>query len=82
MASMEDQIREIRSAIAQVQSKKARAAVDLENAESRLAQAKATLKEEFGVETTSEAKAALASLQEELRVAIEDIEATLEASGA
>jgi len=82
MASTEDQIREIRGSIAQVQSKKVRAAVELENAKARLADARKVLKSEFGVSTTEEAKAKLAELRAELDATVVEVEEALALAGA
>lgn len=80
--AIEDQLREIRTTISQVQSKKARAAVELDNAKERLKVAQATLKDEFGVETTEEARAKLTELQAELDAAVAEVELALQEAGA
>lgn len=82
MAAIEDQIREVRGTIAQVQSKKARAAVEWENAKSRLADARKVLEEEFDVRTTEDAKAKLAELRAELNDAVAEVETALAEAGA
>lgn len=80
--AIEDQLREIRTTISQVQSKKARAAVELDNAKERLKTAQSTLKDEFGVETTDEARAKLTELQSELDKAVAEVESALAEAGA
>lgn len=82
MASLEDQIREIRTAISAVQGRKVRAAVELENAQDRLRTAKDTLKTEFGVSTTAEAREMLDRLQNELNEALVAVEVALSEAGA
>lgn len=80
--AVEDQLREIRTRISQVQSQKARATVEHENAVARRDAAKKTLKEEFGVETTEDAKRVLAELQTELNDAVAAVESKLSEAGA
>lgn len=82
MATIEDQIRELRTAISTVQGKKARAAVELDNAKDRLAEARRVLKSEFGVETTEDAKEKLEALRAELDDAVSGIESLLQEAGA
>lgn len=82
MATLEDQIREIRTAISAVQAKKARAAVELDNARERLATARQILKDEFGVVTTDDARTKLDDLRGELAEAIREVEDLLESAGA
>ena len=82
MATLEDTIRETRAAISAVQGRKARAAVDLETAKSRLDSARAVMREEFSVNTTDDAREALASLRAELDAALAQIEALLSEAGA
>lgn len=80
--AIEDQLREIRTTISQVQGKKARAQVELDNANERLETARTTLKEDFGVETTDEARTKLTDLQAELESVVAEVERALEESGA
>lgn len=80
--AIDDQIREIRGAIALVQNKKARAAVELDNAKTRVADARRALAEEFGVTTTEDARAKLTELRAELDAAMAEIEAQLAVAGA
>lgn len=82
MATIEDQIRELRTAISTVQGKKARAAVELDNAKDRLAEARKVLKDEFGVSTTEDAKEKLEALRAELADAVSGIESLLQEAGA
>jgi len=82
MASIEDKIREIRTAISQVQNQKARAAVELDNAKSRLKEAREALKTEYGVVTADDAKAKLTELQSELNDIVSEVEKALEEAGA
>ena len=82
MSTIEDQIRTARAGIAQAQTKKTRAAVELDTAKQRLADARAILKNEFGVVTTEDAKAKLAELKAALDAALEDIETALAEAGA
>lgn len=82
MATIEDQIRELRTAISAVHGRKARAAVELDNAKDRLAEARKVLKDEFGVETTEDAKTKLEALRAELAEAVSGIENLLQEAGA
>lgn len=79
---VEQRIREIRAEISAITSKKARAVVELDNAQSRLASARDTLKQEFGVSTTEEARAMITVLRKELDSAIAKIEKELSEAGA
>ena len=79
--AIEDALREIRTQISQAQGRKARAEVELEGAQARKTAARATLKE-FGVETTADAKAVLASLEAELETAVTQTQEALAEAGA
>lgn len=80
--SLEDRIREYRTTASQKQAQHARAEAELEGAETRLADARAALKEEFGVETGADAKTKLEELQKELADAEAEIEKALQEAGA
>lgn len=80
--AIEDQLRELRTAISQAQGRKARAQVELDNAEARVEEASKTLKEDFGVETKEQAREKLTELQAELDAAVAEVEAALEEAGA
>lgn len=80
--AIEDQIREMRTAISQAASKTARAAVELDNAKERSNAARQALKEDFGVETPEDAKAKLAELQEQLDEELVAVQKALEEAGA
>lgn len=80
--SIEDQLREIRTRISQVQGRKARAQVEHENATERLTSAKASLKADFGVETNAEAKEKRATLEAELEAVVADVQKELAEAGA
>lgn len=79
---IEDKIRELRTSISQVQARKARAAVELENSKDRLQAARRILSEEYGVTTTEQAKAKLAELSADLDDAVKSIENALNEAGA
>lgn len=80
--TIEDRIRDLRGSISVAQAKKARAAVELDSAKARLADARKTLKDDYGVTTNEEAKAVQAQLKAELDSTIEEIEAALSEAGA
>lgn len=82
MASMEDKIREYRTAASQKQGAKARAEAELSQAEARLQEARKALKDEFGVETPAEAKALQEQLVAELAAKESEIEAAFAEAGA
>lgn len=82
MSEIEDKLREIRNSIAAVTSKKARAVVELDNAKSRLDDARRILRDDFGVETSDEAKAKLSSLRSELARVVSQLESELDNAGA
>lgn len=82
MSTIEDQIRQARAGIAQAQTKKTRAAVELDTAKQRLADARTVLADEFGVTTTEDAKAKLAELKTALDDALGTIEDALAEAGA
>ncbi len=65
--AIEDKIREIRTSISQAQARTTRAQVERDAAQDRLDEAKRTLKEEFGVESTDDARAQLSALQKQLQ---------------
>lgn len=79
--AIDDQIRELRTAISQQMSKTARAAVELDSAKENDAEARRVLKEDFGVETTDEARAKLAELQAELDNELKQAEQALAEAG-
>lgn len=80
--ALEDDIKKMRDRISAVQAKKARAAVELDNAKERLDAARAILKDDFGVETTTEARAKLDELRAQLATEMETIEELLTKAGA
>ena len=80
--SFEDKIREYRTAASQKAQKKARAEGELNAAIQRGDEARASLKSEFGVETSEEAKALSAQLQQEIAEKQAEIEAALAEAGA
>lgn len=82
MPSIEEDLHAIRTQITTVQSKKARAQVEYENARERAVSAKKTLEQEFGVSTTDSATALQTKLEEELAAAITEAKRQLEAAGA
>ena len=82
MTKIEDKLRELRGAISTAQGKKAHAAVQVEEARSKLTTARATLKDEFGVETTPEAREKLAELQADLDREVDQITRLLDEAGA
>lgn len=82
MASMEDRIREYRSAASQKQAEKARAQAELDTAQERLETARKALNDEYGISTTEDAKELQEKLQRELEDAQADIEQVLAEAGA
>jgi hypothetical protein len=78
----EDRLREIRQRISTVTATRARAQVEYENAQTRVASARADLKERFGVVTTEDAKRVQRELEEDLERQIEAVEAALTEAGA
>lgn len=80
--AIEDTLRELRTSISQAQSRKARAAVELDNAKERLKASQATLRDEFGVATTDDARTKLTALQGELDAAVAEVEKQLAEAGA
>ncbi len=82
MADIEDKIREIRTRISQANARTARAQVEKEAAQKRLADATDVLKNEFGVSSIADAKALLGTMREDLQALIADAEAKLEEAEA
>jgi len=80
--ALDDDLRTIQTRISQLNSKKARAEVELDNATAKKNAARAALKEEFGVSTTADAKQKQAELEEALTTVVSEIEAELEEAGA
>lgn len=80
--SFEDEIREKRQLVSQKQAERVRAQTELDAAERRLAEARKTLRDDFGVATTEEAKAMQAKLQAELAQVEADIEKAFAEAGA
>ena len=80
--AIEDKLREIRTQISTVQSKKARAQVEYDNALQRKNTARTQLGTSYGVTTTDQAKETLARLEAELETAIADVESALTEAGA
>lgn len=80
--ALQDDLRSIQLQISQVQAKKARATVESDNATAKRATAKSTLKQEFGVETTEDAKAMQVKLEEALDSAVLAVRKALAESGA
>ena len=64
---IEDQIREVRTAISQATARVTRAQVEKEAAQERVTEASRTLKDEFGVTSKDEARAQLVQLQQDLQ---------------
>jgi hypothetical protein len=79
---IEEQIRSIQSRITTEQSKRARAEVEKENAEAAIAEARATLTNEFGVSTGAEIRAKREELQAEIDAELAEAERLLEEAGA
>lgn len=80
--SIETRIREYRQGASQAQAKKARAQAELDAAAERVTASRAALKEQFGVETSEEARALQAQLQAELAEKEAAIEAAFAEAGA
>lgn len=80
--ALEDDLRSIQQSISQAQSKVARASVERDNASAKRAAATKTLKEEFGVSTTAEAKDMLLELESNLTEAVTSVRTALAAAGA
>jgi hypothetical protein len=77
MATIEDQIRDIRTAISQATQRTTRAQVERDAAQTRLDEATRTLQEEFGIKTKDDARAQLVELQKQLQDEIAKAEAQL-----
>lgn len=69
--SVEDKIREVRTAISQATARTTRAQVEMEAAQARKDEADRTLQEEFGVTSKEEARAQLVQLQAQLQQEID-----------
>jgi hypothetical protein len=67
MPPIEDQIREVRTAISQATARKTRAEIEKEAAQARLDEATATLQDEFNVSSREEARDILLQLQRDLQ---------------
>jgi hypothetical protein len=80
--SMEDKIREYRTAASQKQAVKARAQAERDQASERLLAAREVLKMEFGVTTLAEAKELQTKLNADLAAAEAEIEAAFAEAGA
>lgn len=80
--SLDDDLRTIQQRISQVQAKRARAAVEKDNALAKIAESKAVLKEEFGVDTTEEAQLKQSELEDALTQAVNAVEEALALAGA
>lgn len=80
--SVEDKIREVRTAISQATQRATRAQVELEAAQSRKDEADRTLQEEFGVSSKEEAREQLLKLQAQLSEEIALAEEKLAAADA
>lgn len=68
--SVEEKIREVRTAISQATQRTTRAQVERDAAQTRLDEAKRTLHDDFGVATTEDARAQLKELQDKLQAEI------------
>lgn len=82
MPITETQLREVRQRLANVQSKRARALVERDNAQAKVAQSKETLQSQFGVVTNDEAKAKLAELTQNLDDTVATVREKLTEAGA
>lgn len=80
MPSLEEELESLNAKIAEAQTAQARAAVERENAEQRLAEALASLEQEFNVKTVEEADALAGRLETGMAAAIEKAKAALERS--
>lgn len=80
--AIEDELAEIRSRITRQQAQRVRAQVEHEQAVEQRDRALKTLRTEFGVHSTAEAKAEIERLEAALEAALEDAEQKLEAAGA
>jgi hypothetical protein len=80
MPSVEQELDALNSQIAAAQTAKARATVERENEEKRLAEALKSLEEEFNVKTVEDAEALAKKLEAGMTAAIEKAKAALEAS--
>ena len=69
--SVEDKIREVRTAISQATARTTRAQVEMEAAQARKDEADRTLQEEFGVTSKEEARTQLVQLQAQLQQEID-----------
>lgn len=78
VVDVESSVREIKQRISQAQSAKARAEIERDTAQASADKARARLKDEFGVETPSDAQGVMASLEADLNRAIEDARNALE----
>lgn len=79
---IEGRLREIRTRISTVQSTRARAQVEYENAQARVTDARQDLKERFGVVTSEDAKRAQRELEDALTHQIQAVETALNEAGA
>lgn len=80
--SLDAELRDLRTRISTIQSRRARAEVSRDNAKDALTAARRALKEEFGVVTPQDAKDTLARLSAALEEALDTVRTELEAAGA
>lgn len=80
--SIDAELRELRTKISTIQSRRARAEVSRDNAKDALGAARQVLKEEFGVVTPQDAKDTLSKLSTDLQTALDNVRTELEAAGA
>lgn len=80
--SIEDELSSIRSQISQVQSKKARAQVEHEQASARLADGRAALLEKFEIHKVEDADSVRKSLEMQLEETLEGVRSRLAEAGA
>jgi hypothetical protein len=80
--AIEEEVRALQSKIQIEQSKKARAEVEHENAEKQIQQARAVLKEKFGITTSDDIRAKRAELEATLAENLASAKSALEAAGA
>lgn len=80
--SIETRLRDLKQRAENVSVKKTRAEIEADNATAKFNEARATLKEEFGLNTGDEIKDRLAELQTELEQKLQEVEENLKAAGA
>ncbi len=81
MSDLTDKVRDIQVKIEAAQRARVRAEQDRESAIAVVTKARDALKQEFGVSTVEEAKAALARLEHEVQASIAEIDSKLSEIG-